>query len=197
MVDSDEAKFAALLTGISSYYRTSISTVAIDIYWDGLRQFDYAAIERAFRQHTQLPDKEGHFMPQISDIKKMMGGGTADQASLAWSKVNRAVHQIGPHVDVVFDDPLIHRVLDDMGGWSPLGSKEEKEWPFIAKEFENRYRGYKMNGQTPDYPRVLVGIANGQNEAAGRPKLGVRLIGDKDMCLGVMGGGAAPALEGA
>lgn len=195
MTDDDRKRFAALITGISSYYRTPISSVAIDIYWDGLKQFDYEAIERAFRQHTQLPDKEGHFMPQISDVKKMIGGGTSDQASLAWSKVNSAVRLIGPLSDIVFDDPLIHRVLADMGGWAMLGTKEEKEWPFIAKEFENRYRGYRMSGQKPEYPRVLTGSDNAHNVAAGRPKMPARLSGNEALCLQVARG-SEPGLLG-
>ena len=185
----DERKrFAALLTGISDYYRREISTMAIKIYWEGLRQYDYEAIEKAMWLHTQSPDEAGRWMPQISDLTKMMVGRTSDQASLAWSKVNRAVHQIGPHVDVVFDDPLIHRVIDDMGGWVPLGSKEEKEWPFVAKEFENRYRSYRMSGQTPECPRILIGIANGSNAASGREKLGARLIGDRAACIALLNG---------
>jgi hypothetical protein len=35
-------------------------------------------------------------------------------------------------------------VISDMGGWVLLGSKGDGDWPFIAKEFENRYRGYRM-----------------------------------------------------
>lgn len=193
MVDSDEIAFVSLLTGISDYYGKKLSKTSIDLYWQGLRQYDYEGIERAMWQHTQTPDEAGRWMPTISDLTKMMVGRTADQASLAWSKVNRAVHQIGPHEDVVFDDPLIHRVLDDMGGWSPLGAKEEKEWPFVAKEFETRYRAYKMIGQMPEYPRVLCGIANAANAAVGMPKLGVRLIGDRALCLALLNG-ASPLL---
>lgn len=191
MIDTPEERkrFAALLTGISDYYRRELSKMTIRIYWEGLRQFDYEAIERAMWQHTQTPDECGRWMPQISDLTKMMVGRTADQAALAWSKVNLAVRQVGVYVDVVFDDAIIHRVLGDMGGWAAMGLKEEKEWPFVAKEFENRYRGYKMAGQQPDYPRVLIGMANAQNEAAGRPKQGARLAGDRALCLAVMRGG--------
>lgn len=191
MTDTPEERkrFAALLTGISDYYRRELSKMTIRIYWEGLRQFDYEAIERAMWQHTQSPDECGRWMPQISDLTKMMVGRTADQAALAWSKVNLAVRQIGVYVDVVFDDAIIHRVLADMGGWAAMGLKDEKEWPFVAKEFENRYRGYKMSGQAPDYPRVLVGMANAQNEAAGRPRQGARLAGDRALCLVVMRGG--------
>lgn len=199
MIDSIEEKkrFASLMVGISDYYRREISKMAIKIYWEGLRQFDYEAIERAMWQHTQSTDDAGKWMPQISDLKIMMHGRTADQAALAWSKVNLAVRQIGPIVDVVFDDPLIHRVLADMGGWAAMGIKEEKEWPFVAKEFENRYRGYKMSDQKPDYPRVLVGTANAANDAAGLPRQGARLVGDRALCLAVKRGGAAGPLLGA
>lgn len=189
MVDRDRIRFVTLLTGISDYYGKPLSKTTIALYWQGLRQYDYEGIEKAMWQHTQTPDECGRWMPTISDLTKMMHGRTADQASLAWSKVNLAVRQVGVYVDVVFDDPIIHRALADMGGWAALGMKEEKEWPFVAKEFENRYRGYKMNDQRPDYPRVLVGMANAQNEAAGRPLQGARLIGDRDMCLAVKRGG--------
>jgi hypothetical protein len=190
MTDTPEEKrrFAALLTGISDYYRRELSKVTIRIYWEGLRQFDYPAIERAMWQHTQLPDEAGRWMPQVSDLIKMMVGRTEDQAALAWSKVNLALRQAGVYVDVVFDDALIHRVLADMGGWAPLGLKDEDEWPFVAKEFQGRYRGYRMSGQKPEYPRVLTGLANAHNKAAGLGRQGVRLIGDKTKCLAVKRG---------
>lgn len=191
MVDSDEIAFASLLTGIADYYGKKLSETTIDLYFNGLRAFDYPAIERAMWQHTQTPDECGRWMPTISDLTKMMHGRTADQAALAWSKVNLAVRQIGPIVDVIFDDALIHRVLADMGGWAAMGLKEEKEWPFIAKEFENRYRGYKMSDQKPEYPRVLTGTANAANDAAGLPRQGARLVGNRALCLAIMRGEAA------
>jgi hypothetical protein len=186
----EKKRFLELLTGISDYYGKPLSKTTLALYWQGLRAFDFEAVERALWQHTQSPDECGRWMPTISDLTKMMHGRTADQASLAWSKVNLAVRQVGVYVDAVFDDPLIHRVLADMGGWASLATKEEKEWPFIAKEFENRYRGYKMSDQRPDYPRVLTGMANAQNSAAGMDRQGARLIGDRTLCIAVARGEA-------
>ncbi len=186
----DKGRFLSLLTAISDYYNKPLSKTTIALYWQGLKAYDYESVERAMWQHTQAPDECGRWMPTISDLNKMMQGRTTDQAQLAWSKVNLAVRQVGPIVDVVFDDAIIHRVLADMGGWAAMGLKEEKEWPFIAKEFETRYRGYRMNDQRPDYPRVLTGTANAHNEAAGLGRQGVRLIGDKEMCLRVKRGEA-------
>lgn len=196
MIDTKEEKhrFLALLTGISDYYSKPLSKATVALYWQGLKAFDYEAVERALWAHTQTPDECGRWMPMISDLTKMMHGRTQDQAALAWSKVNLAVRQIGGYVDVVFDDALVHRVLADMGGWAALCLKDEKEWPFIAKEFENRYRGYKMSDRRPEYPRVLIGMANAANEAAGRPQQGARLVGDKALCLAVKRGADLPAL---
>lgn len=199
MTDSPEEKkrFFALLIGISDYYGKALSKTTLELYRVGLKAFDYDAIERAMWQHTQSPDECGRWMPTISDLTKMMHGRTQDQAALAWSKVNLAVRQIGVYVDVVFDDALIHRVLADMGGWASFATKEEKEWPFIAKEFETRYRGYKMSEQKPDYPKVLTGMANAQNAASGLEKQGARLVGDRALCMAVKRGQtSAPMLEG-
>lgn len=177
MVPDDKERFVTVLTGIADYYGKEVSASSIGLYWFGLRQYDLAAVEKAMWAHTQNPD-EGQFMPKIAHITKMIDGRTEDRAQLAWTKVDTALRQVGVWDDVAFDDPIIHRVLADMGGWVPLGDKGEKEWPFIAKEFVTRYQGYKMAGKTPEYPRFLTGTANAANSSQGMPRLPVRLIGD-------------------
>lgn len=189
MIDhiDEKKKFAGLMTALSDYYRQEISKGVMALYWEGLRQYDYEAVEKAAWAHTQSPDEAGRWMPKISDLTKMLVGRTEDQANLAWSKVDSAVRTPGVYVDVVFDDPIIHRVLADMGGWASLGSKLDKEWPFIAKEFITRYQGFRMNGQIPDYPHKLTGMANTQNSAQYRIS-GVRLIGNIETAKMVMRG---------
>lgn len=59
----------------------------------------------------------------------------------------------------------------------PLGTKKEDEWPFVAREFENRYRGYATRPSL-EYPRWLPGIAEAQNSQAGQPVEPPVLIGD-------------------
>lgn len=192
----ERRRFAALLTALSDYYKSEISKAVAGIYWNGLRQFDYEAIEKAAWAHTQLPDEAGRWMPRNSDLIKMMEGGTVDQAALAWSKVDSAIRVRGTWDDVAFDDPLIHRVIADMGGWVHIGTKDEKEWPFLAKEFQTRYRSFKMRGEIPEYPNKLTGIANSQNHAQGRPLLGCVLIGDQEKAKAVFKGGSGAAQIG-
>jgi Domain of unknown function (DUF6475) len=186
----DEQKFVILITGIADYYAKELSVSAINLYWEGLRSYDFEAIERALWQHTQNPDS-GQFMPKIADVTKVLQGRTEDQAQLAWSKVDRAVRQIGIYTDVAFDDPIIHRVVADMGGWVPMCSHDDDGWPFVAKEFITRYRGFRISGQIPAYPKYLLGSASTHNTAGGHGKPCVRLLGSQEAALQVIHGGRA------
>lgn len=190
-------RFAALLTGLADYYKQEISRAVMALYWEGLKQYDFAAVEKACWAHTQNPDT-GMWMPKIADIVKMVSGRTDDQAKVAWAKVDRAVRSSpGVYHTVAFDDPLIHRVLADMGGWTSLGAKSEDEWPFVAKEFETRYRGFRMRGDIPAYPPTLIGLSDAQNHAAGqRHNAGVVLIGHRETAVAVLKAGTdGPLLQ--
>ena len=189
MVDSELAEFANTLLSVADYYGKELSTGVVDLYWQGLREYDLAAVQKALWTHAKNPDT-GQFMPKIADVSKVMQGRTADQAAIAWSKVNQAVRRVGTYQDVVFDDAVIHRVLADMGGWTLLGNKTEDEWPFIARDFENRYRGYRMRDETPEYLPVLTGVANAHNQSEGFRKQPPVLIGDKAKAQQVMLGGS-------
>lgn len=174
MEDTDKSKFAALMTGLSDYYSKSISPTVIKVYWQGLFKYDYPSVEKAMWEHTQNPDT-GQFMPKIADVTRVLQGSTIDQAALAWTKVDQAVRQIGTDNDVVFDDPLIHRVILDMGGWVKLGTIKDDEWKFTENHFRTRYKGYKLTSDIPLHPLRLTGVANMHNGtqgfATGKPVL--------------------------
>lgn len=196
MLDTlDEKKrFASLMTALADYYDKEVSKGTMALYWEGLKQYDYAAIEKAAWAHTQSPDENGRWMPKISDLTKVLQGSTKDQASIAWSKVDRAVRTIGQNFDVAFDDPLIHRVIQDMGGWIGLSNKSDEDWPFVAREFENRYRGYKMRDEEPEYPTKMIGTGSASAATMGMEyKQGTVLIGDEQKAIAVIKGGSQNA----
>ena len=77
-----------------------------------------------------------------------------------------------------------------------MGQKSGDEWPFVAKEFENRYRAYAARGEVPDYPPVLIGIAEAHNDAKGFGSNPPRLVGNPGEAERVMGGGRNADLIG-
>lgn len=195
MQEADSQKFKNLVADVHAFYQRDISSFALSVWWGAMKPFDYDAISSAFTRHGMNPDT-GQFMPKPADIVKMLQGSTMDSAFCAWSKVDRAMRHIGTYPDVVFDDPLIHRVIQDMGGWTWFNNKKEDEWPFVARDFENRYRGFKLSGQLPEYPPLLIGITTSYNSSNGHKSMPPILIGEIEKAKRVMFGGTNKPMIG-
>jgi hypothetical protein len=191
----DFQKFHDGIAGVMGFYGKSVSRFALDVWWTALKSYELPAIIDAFNRHLANPDA-GQFAPKPADIIRMLQGSTQDSALRAWAKVDRAVRSIGTYCDVVFDDALIHRVIQDMGGWIALGTKSEAEWPFVAKEFENRYRGFRSRNEHPPYAPVLTGIATAHNEPKGFESGKPVLIGNRQLAERVLREGASQPMLG-
>lgn len=195
MKNDDKPQFAALMGALSEYYNRDISDALIGMYWQGLEHYELAAVREALNRHMQNTDT-GQFFPKIADIGKMLSGTSNDRALLAWAKVDKALRHIGPYQTVAFDDALIHRVLQDMGGWISLGMQTDDEWPFVAKEFENRYRGFSLRNERPDYPKSLIGLAEANNQKEGFGIEPPVLIGNAEQAKRVLLGGSNTPMIG-
>lgn len=177
MQPGDRPRFLSCLTGCAETYGKPVSDAALRLWWRVLATYDIGAVETAFAVHLADPDT-GQFMPRPADIIRRMSGTSQDSALRAWSLVDRAVRSVGPWQSVVFDDETTMAVLRDMGGWIALCEKTDDAWPFVAKEFENRYRGYRQRGEVPGHPRRLIGFAEAQNAREGCEIAPPMLVGD-------------------
>jgi hypothetical protein len=179
----DKKEFLTLLADVHAFYNKDFSTFAGAVWWEALRHYDFPAVSQALSRYAVNPDS-GQFMPKPADVVKMLGGTSTDAALMAWSKVDRAVRSVGQYASVVFDDALIHRVIDDMGGWVKLCScPSEDDFVFVAKEFQTRYRGFSVRSETPDYQPVMIGLAQAQNARQGLAyNVPPRTIGDLEKC---------------
>ena len=180
--------FSELITAVYAFYRRDISEYAIQIWWNAMRPYDFEAVKHAINRHCVNP-VNGQFCPKPADIVKLLEGSSRDSALLAWSKVDKALRHVGTYRSVAFDDPIIHLVLQNMGGWIALGNKTESEWPFVAKEFENRYRSYKQRDQI-SAPKWLIGIAECENSINGFHEEDVVLIGNETAAKAVIAMGS-------
>lgn len=194
MQTDDFEAFGDLIEQVCAFYEKSCSTFVLDVWWQSLRPYDLAAIRDALGRHSVNPDN-GQWMPKPADVVRLIEGSTVDSAMAAWTKVERGMQAVGSYCTVVFDDPLIHAVIADMGGWPALGNKRVEEWPFVAKEFQTRYRGFKGARATPAYPPKLVGIADGNNVQRGYAEMNPVLLGNPEAARRVLiGGDSRPRL---
>jgi len=189
MLQADFAQFRAVLQGVFALYGKDMSPAVMDIWWGAMRPFDLAAFRDVMNRHATDPDR-GQFLPKPADVIRLMAGSTQDSALIAWAKVDRAVRSVGTYASVVFDDPIIHAVIVDMGGWVSMGQRSEDEWPFVAREFENRYRGYRTRGTAGTYPRTLTGLAESSNALTGFKTQPPVLIGNEQAAQAVLAAGS-------
>ena len=183
MRDEDRPQFADLVQAVHAFYARDVSPFALDVWWAALRRFDLDAVQRAFSLHCQDPDR-GQWLPKPADIVRLLDGGTGDRSLAAWSKVERAIREVGPYASVVFDDPAIHAIIRDMGGWIELCNVSDDEMPYRAAEFRKRYQGYALR-ETGDYPRKLVGLHEAENARNGFAPPEPVLVCDERKCLDV------------
>lgn len=188
MQAKDAVSFREGISGVMGFYEKTLAPFAFDAWWNALKIYELNAVIDAFNRHLANPDA-GQYPPKPADIRRMLEGSTQDAALRAWAKVDKGIREVGTYEDVVFDDALIHRVIQDMGGWIGLGTKTEDEWPFIAKEFENRYRGFKAKNEPFEYPWKLLGLTNAHNERNGFKAEEPILIGDETKALAVLNNG--------
>jgi hypothetical protein len=189
MKQSDQLRLAAVLADVHAFYRQDFSEFALTVWTQAMAPFDVAAVERALGQHAMNPDS-GQWCPKPADIVKMLQGSTKDSANTAWSAVDYAIRTRGDQYSVVFDDPLVHRVVEDMGGWIKLCRVDVEQYPFTQNEFVTRYRGYKMRGEVPPYPAKLIGAPEDFNARQGYPVAPPVLIGDARKAQLVLQGGS-------
>ncbi len=188
MNKQDMQSFAELITATGELYRLNISPALLELYWSALKNFDITDIKQAFNAHALDPDA-GQFMPKPADVVRALEGSKDTQAMRAWSKADRAIRSIGPWQSVVFDDPIIHAVIADMGGWITLCNVSGDEYPFKANEFAKRYQGYVMRPPM-EYPRKLIGAAEAHNSINGRVIDPPRILGDQQQARLVYEGGS-------
>lgn len=190
MQASDKKEFALLIAGVYAYHRQPCSDALIGMYWRGCQRWDFEQVQQAIDALTRDAEA-GKFPPKIGDLTRVLEGTHTDRAQLAWGKTLEAMSRVGAYTDVVFDDPAIHAVVEDLGGWPKLCRTETSELGYVQHRFCESHRAYVGRGRF-EYQRRLAGDRSPDSEyekkgiALPRPAL----IGDAEACRAVYQGGS-------
>jgi hypothetical protein len=174
MRDTEFNEFKGLLTDVMAYYGKDVSKFVLDMWWMACEPFDLTQISQAMQRQ---------FAPKVADLVRILQGTATDRAALAWGKTLEAMQTVGAYTDVVFDDPAIHAVVEDLGGWPKLCRCDLKELSYMQHRFTESHRAYVGRG-TFDYPRRLMGARSSDDDFAARglPPPKPALIGDATRC---------------
>lgn len=155
MIQAEFERFSRDITALAEMYSRSMSPGLITLWWEALKRFDYEQVNKALALHSTNPES-GQFMPKPADLIRHMEGTATDKSMIAWGKAFDAAQRVGAYNDVVFDDPVIHAVIEDLGGWVKFCRSETAEISYLQHRFTESYRAY-ANRQGFDYPRKLIG----------------------------------------
>lgn len=194
MKADDSTRFRALLAGVFALYGKDLSEAVLSIWWAAMRGYEFEAVKDGLNRHAVNPDN-GQFLPKPADVVRLIDGGSADTAIQAWAKFEQGLMRFAPYQSVVFDDPLIHRVVHDMGGWPGFCGHPESEWPFMRNQFVALYRSYRTRAVLPEYPPKLIGVAEAHNGSHGFRVAPPIMLGDQERAAAVLRGGADNLLE--
>lgn len=178
MQPSDRENFDNLLADAMAFYGQEVSAFAGSVWWQACQGFEFERVVKAFTAHAMCPDR-GQYPPKPADIVRQISGTNTDKAMLAWGKAFDAASRVGAYTDVVFDDPAIHAVIEDLGGWPKFCRTETKELSYLQHRFGESYRAY-VGRESFDYPRRLAGDRSSDDVYAkrGLPAPKPAVIGD-------------------
>jgi hypothetical protein len=192
MLVDDKKPFLQWLTLLAESFNRKVSSLLLETYWQCLYEYPFVQVKQAMLSALQNPDRQKWGMPTPADLIILIQGDSRSHALKAWSQVVTAIRTVGRYDSVVFDNPIIHCVIRDMGGWIYLCQQPEKELPFLRQEFEKRYRDYQGK-PLPSYPRSLKGSLEHDNQVQGfsHSQPDPILLGDPERALGVYANGTA------
>ena len=183
MTNNDRPAFAALMKAMGETFgNTAPSKEKVELFFQAMSDLSIEQLKTAVLSLINTRTITSTF-PVPGEIRAALSGGDK-AAMIALDKAEKAASHIGAYDSVVFDDPVIHMVIDSMGGWPKFCvPDDDQDWHWHQKEFKRLYDAFS---KTPrQCPRVLAGRSGLVNGSNGREDgARVRMIGE---------GHAAPA----
>jgi len=164
----DYQKFKKLMAVCGITFDKEITPDLLQLYWDILKEYDYEQVEKAVKRVIMTSE----FFPRPARIIKAMQENEDDlevRAELAYSKFSEARRTIGAYQTVIFDDPIIHRIVDQHGGWPEvcMMTKEDEKYTAFKKNFITEYKSFARDSEYWRYPKSLPGITELENSKNG------------------------------
>lgn len=158
----DYKRFCGMMNTLGEVFDKQMSKLLLEVYWKALAPFSDQEAEAAFSKAMVTCT----FFPKPVELIEFISGSLSDRSLLAWEKFTKALAEVGVYQSVQFDDPVIHSVVELMGGWIQAGQWPKDELKWRQKEFERAYTTLQQRKDHP-YPKELPGLLALENAAKG------------------------------
>lgn len=169
-------EFAEIMVTLGEVCERDPSEFKIEIYYSLLKNFPIGVLKAAVQKVLQKRKTSSFVKP--GEILAAIEGNDDNKAILAWDKLINTVKREGPYSSVQFDDPVIHSVVELLGGWIDLCTMENEDLKWKLKEFEKLYGSLSLKS---DHPKHLPGLVELDCIARGYEVPQPKLIGGRDV----------------
>ena len=156
MTQNDRPQFASLMKALGETYgNTAPSKEKMELYFRVLSDLTIDQLTNAITALLNSRTTTTTF-PVPGEIRAALSGG-ATAAMAALDKAESAAGTWGAYRSIQFDDPVIHMVIESMGGWPKFcRPDDEQDWHWHQKEFVKLYETFSKHARTCQ--NVLPGI---------------------------------------
>ncbi len=129
----DFKTFTQSMTGLAEVYEKEVSEVFLKMYYQVLKSLTKEQFDRAIQ--GILATNKFHKFPLPAEFLDFAFGNPDDKANLALLKLEDGIKKYGFYDSVQFDDPLIHKAVESLGGWTKISGMTMDEWTWAKKDF--------------------------------------------------------------
>ncbi len=130
-----------------------VSDMKRDVYFAALSKLSLDDVKRACSKIIETCK----FFPKPVEIIETVGGNPDNTALMEFLIFKKAVDRHGYYTTVVFNNPIIHAVVQALGGWVAVSFKTLDEWVWLEKDFVKLYKAFAERGLPKDVPLKLYG----------------------------------------
>ena len=169
----NEERFIELIGSVSEIYGKDLSSMAIGLYYNTLKDYSYEQVEKAF--NTVVRTYKYNCMPKPAEIVEAIEGKESDRALIAWQSVIDTIRRHGYYETIIFEDKTIHMCIEHLGGWMWMCEQTIEDMKFISKDFYKLYSVLEKNPRKPQEKLIgfheLHNSNDGYNEDVPEPIL--------------------------
>lgn len=133
MRKEDENKFGQLMSTIAAHYKSELSVLIIDMYWESLKQYTYEEVRDATFTHLKDVEK-GQFMPKIADLIGIIQTSKGTDSKTAWLEVMNEIRRVGSYSAPNVPERSLEAIRR-IGGWRNICAMTEQELLFASRRF--------------------------------------------------------------
>lgn len=177
--------FSQYMTGLQNLYDKDISGFLMELYYEALKELT----DEQFKAGVNKIIKNRVYskFPQPGEIiQSSIGNRENNKICYAEDNLRKAVKNYGAYYSVIFDDPVIHIMLENhFGSWIKFCRLETEEMEsFFKFEFEDLYKAYSSQKRI-SIKTKMVGVHDARNEGQFDNEVARydRYIGDKEKAL--------------